>query len=152
MKRGEIYYIQRRDTVGREITKARPGIVVSHDALNNTSDVIEVVYLTTKDKGDMPTHVTIKATGIPSTALCEQIDSVSTMLVMGRCGTCTPEEMEAVDKALLASLGLSREPEDVKEATKLSAGEARLMEQLGALQAERDRYAKMLDVMLGATS
>jgi len=112
MKRGEIYIIQRHDTVGHEIKKARPGVVVSNDALNATSPVVEVVYLTTQPKKDLPTHVTIRATGVVSTALCEHIDHVSTALVGKYLGECTEEEMRGIDVALLVSLGidLTEEP------------------------------------------
>ncbi len=107
MRRGEIYLIRHRGSIGHEIAKARPGVIVSNNILTNTSDVVEVVYLTTKPKKDMPTHALINATGMPSTALCEQIDSVATELVGSYCGTCSKEEMEDIDRALLASLGIT---------------------------------------------
>lgn len=109
MKRGEIYYISRRANlnVGAEIAKARPAVIVSNNALNATAEVVEVVYLTTSPKKDLPEHVCINSTGVPSTVLCEQIDHVSVQLVDNYCGTCTEEEMAAIDQALLASLGIA---------------------------------------------
>ena len=106
MKRGEIYFIAHRSTIGSEIAKGRPAIIVSNDALNATSDVVEVVFLTTKPKKELPTHVTINATGIPSTALCEQVNSVSKALVGDYFGRCTEEEMREISVALMRSLGL----------------------------------------------
>ena len=105
MRRGEIYYIARRDTVGSELMKARPGVIVSNDSLNTSSPVVEVVYCTTKPKKDQPTHVEIETTGAPCVVLCEQIDSVSTALVGKRCGTCTDEEMAAICMALHEHFG-----------------------------------------------
>lgn len=107
MKRGEIYYIARRDTIGHEIMKARPGVIVSNDVLNATSEVVEVVYLTTQPKKKLPTHVSIQATGQTSTALCENIDSISTLLIGDYCGACTKEELVALDAALQVSLGIT---------------------------------------------
>lgn len=118
MKRGEIYYIHMRPTVGAEINKARPGVIVSNDALNQTSDVVEVVYLTTQPKKALPTHTVIDATGVESTVLCEQIDTVSIQLVGDYCGACSEEEMAAIEHGLLASLDLG--PEVLKTATRLS--------------------------------
>ena len=106
MRRGDIYYIQRHDTVGTEIMKARPGVIVSHDSLNATSEVVEVVYLTTAPKKTLPTHVSILSTGRPSTALCEHVDYVSTELVGDYCGRCTDEEMRAINTALIHALAL----------------------------------------------
>lgn len=149
MRRGEIYYVQRRDTVGAETMKARPAVIVSNDKLNATSGVIEVVYLTTQPKKDMPTHATIQATGVTSTVLCEQIDHVAVQLVGDYCGTCTTEEMNAIDLALLASLDLAKaKAEDTKAATKLSTSEERLLNRLAEVQEERDRYMRMVDVLL----
>lgn len=151
MRRGEIYYISRRSTTGSEISNARPGVIVSNNALNQTSEVVEVVYLTTQPKKDLPTHVTLNATGLTSTALCEQVDSVSKLKVGSYCGTCSPEEMAAIDNALLCSLdlGMAKE-EEVREATEVRPVKVRLLEELRRTQAERDRYAKILDLLLAA--
>lgn len=143
MRRGDIHYIQRRDTVGHEIAKSRPAIIVSNDNLNAHLEVIEVVYLTTSPKQEFGTHVQINSTGRTSTALCENIDHVDKSLVGDYCGSCTPREMEAIDNALALSLGLRQmEPET------LSKGEEWLISELGRVTAERDRYAKMLDLLM----
>lgn len=109
MKRGEIYFIKRRDTynIGAECPKSRPGVIVSSDLLNDNSEVVMVVYLTTHPKGPLPTHVCINSTGVPSTALCEQIDHVSTLLIGNYCGTCTDEEMAAIEHGMRVALDLS---------------------------------------------
>lgn len=149
MKRGDIYYIQHRNTTGAEIQSGRPAIIVSNEALNATSTVLEVVFLTTQPKKELPTHVTIRSTGVESTALCEQVNSVSLSLVGKYCGTCTIGEMKAIDAALLVSLGITEVKEtDDREAHRVSDGERRLMGELGKIQAERDRYAKMVDFFL----
>lgn len=107
MKRGEIYYIHKKDTTGAEIMKGRPGVIVSNNSLNANSEVVEVVFLSTSPKKALPTHVSIYSSGKASTALCEQINTVSKLRVGDRMGACTPEEMEAIDKAMLASLGIA---------------------------------------------
>ena len=135
MKRGEIYYITRHDTIGREIQKSRPGVIVSHDILNGTSEVVEVVYLTTAPKKPMPTHVAIQSTGRVSTALCEHIDHVSTLLVGDYCGRCTQEEMEAIDVALARSLSLfepteeeTTEPDPVNHPSHYNSGKIEVID------------------------
>jgi mRNA interferase MazF len=154
MRRGEVYLIKRRDTIGAEITKTRPAVIISNDNLNATSEVVEVIYLTTQPKKDLPTHVSVNATGVASLAICEQIDSVSTMLVCGKVGFCSEAEMAAIDRALLHSLGIEQKPANVtatsnKEKTQeLSASEKGLLTELAKMQAERDRYAKMVDTLL----
>lgn len=150
MKRGEVYYISDRYTCGAEIRKARPAVIVSNDMLNQSSEVVEVVYLTTHPKGNSATHVCIQATGIESTVLCEQIDTVSVNLVGNYCGTCSPDEMLAIDRALCASLDLARPraPGLVGAARMATLEEVQLLEKLERIRAERNRYAKMLDILL----
>ena len=106
MKRGDVYYIKYHHTVGSEMAKGRPAIIVSADELNKKSEVVEVVYLTTKPKKEAPTHVGINATGIPSTALCEQVTTVSKSLIGDYFGACTAEELKKIDRALRRSLGI----------------------------------------------
>lgn len=150
MKRGEIYYIEKRDAYGSEIKKARPGVIVSNDMLNQTSDVVEVVFLTTQPKRELPTHVCINSTGCEATALCEQINAVDVRRVGNYCGTCTPDEMLAIDRALCASLDLARARMSIppRGVARVSEPDSRLLAELERVKAERDRYAKMLDYFL----
>lgn len=108
-ERGNIYYINNNNSpiVGSEQASGRPAIVVSNDKNNNHSSVLEVVYLTTQPKTYLPTHVKITSSSKPSTALCEQVYSISVDRVGDWCGECTADEMEQIDAALIISLGLT---------------------------------------------
>ena len=72
LRRGDIFYVEKSYATGSEQYAGRPAIIVSNDKCNETSDVIEVVYLTTQPKNDLPTHVTVHSTGKASTAICQQ--------------------------------------------------------------------------------
>lgn len=107
-ERGDIYFVDSAQPhFGSEQNSGRPAIIVSSDAGNRYSSVLEVVYLTTQPKKDLPTHVQIQATGVISTALCEQIQSVDCRRIGRFCGRCTAEEMKKIDVALAVSLGLT---------------------------------------------
>ena len=109
IKRGQIYYVAQGYATGCEMRAGRPGIVVSNDTANAHSPVVEVVYLTTHPKKNLPTHVTIRSLARESTALCEQVTSVSTDR-LGRCmGEVTEAEMQSLEIAMLISLGLRME-------------------------------------------
>ena len=79
---------------------------MSNNACNEHSEVVEVVYLTTRPKNDLPTHVFTRSALSPSTILCEQIHSVSVKRIGTLIGELTEQELAAVDTALLISLGL----------------------------------------------
>lgn len=116
--RGEIYYVCLRPVVGSEQQAGRPAIIVSNDKNNTYSDTVELVYLTTQPKADLPTHVTIRSTAKVSTALCEQVHTIDAERISDYIGTCTEQEMAAIDAALMISLGLSAAEPEVKEVVK----------------------------------
>ena len=75
--RGDIYYIMPFYTVtGSEQRTGRPGVVVSNDINNRHSPNVEIVFLTSQEKKPLPTHVPVMCR-VPSTALCENIQTVS---------------------------------------------------------------------------
>lgn len=106
-QRGDIYYIKKcAKEIDSEQNAGRPGIIVSNDKLNRTSPVVEVVYLTTKKKPNIPTHVAINSSGAHSTALCEQITTVSVKRIEKWCGRCSDAEMDEINKAICYSVQL----------------------------------------------
>lgn len=120
MKRGEIYYIERSTygETGSEQRSGRPAIIVSNDKCNEYSEVLEVVFLTTQPKNDLPTHIDIRSSTKPSVALCEQINSIAIQRFGEYIGTCSDYEMMMVDAALAISLGLEFEKKPEKKEEK----------------------------------
>ena len=107
MKRGDIYYVNNiGGRIGSEQHAGRPAIIVSNDRSNERSGTVEVVFCTTKPKCDSPTHVTVRSTYFPSTALCEQITTVSKERLGRYVGTCTETEMSNLGTAIEISLGI----------------------------------------------
>lgn len=109
IRRGDVWYVNSNDSIGSEQRAGRPSIVVSNDSNNIHSTTIEVVYLTTAPKRDLPTHVLIQSIGRESIALCEQVSTVSIERLGNYKGRVTDEEMIEVEKAMLISLGLCRQ-------------------------------------------
>ena len=104
--RGEIFFINEGESSGSEQGGARPGIIVSNDIGNKHAPIVEVVYLTSREKKLMPTHVRIKSSPIPSIALCEQIETVYKKRIGKYLAKATMDEMKQIDKALAVSIGL----------------------------------------------
>ena len=78
MRRGEIYWVDIPNAIGHELMKDRPAIIVSCDALNDNSPVVQVVYCSASPKKELPEHITIRSTEQISTALCENVYTVDT--------------------------------------------------------------------------
>ena len=151
MRRGEIYYVHKGIVTGSEQEGGRPAVIVSNDANNRGSSVVEVVYLTTRPKVELPTHVSVKTSKYPSTALCEQINSISTERSGEYIGRLTPSEMEEINEALLVSLGIELEvEEEIYEEVEDEDGEDVEEESyaVAKVEAERDAYKAMYEKLL----
>lgn len=109
IKRGDIYFVEQvPGAMGSEQQTGRPAIVVSNNACNKFSTVVEVVYLTTRTtKAKLPTHVPINGPERKSTALCEQVDSISIERLGSYMGKLTSTELAKINHALAISLGLA---------------------------------------------
>ena len=156
VKRGDIYYINRcsEREVGSEMHSGRPAVIVSNDALNATSDCVEVVFLTSKPKKNMPEHCTILSRGELGTTICEQINTVSKSRLGSWNGVCSEDEIKAIDNCLRASLGLKNDKmfTSVKEIESPLPQEPKASEKTGEeiikITAERDTYKSMYETLL----
>lgn len=106
VRRGDIFYVVGDVATGSEQRANRPAIVVSNDVGNRYASIVEMVYLTTREKAILPTHVRINSAERPSLALCEQIVTVCKSRLERRIGCVTADEMRNIDNALKKSLGI----------------------------------------------
>lgn len=117
IRRGDILYVESGYSTGSEQRPGRPAIVVSNDKNNEYSPTVEVVYLTTQPKRDLPTHVLIHSLNRESIALCEQITAVSKERIGTYRGSVTADEMKAIESALRVSLGIGDEVPELSDET-----------------------------------
>ena len=93
----------------------RPVIIISNNACNRFSPAITVIPLTTADKKPLPTHVKILMEDSKiSTALCEQLRTISTELLEDYIGTLDDTKLTEIEGAILITLGF-KQPEIQKE-------------------------------------
>jgi mRNA interferase MazF len=105
MKRGEIYFANLDPTVGSEIRKKRPVLVVSNNANNKAASTITIVPITSKTSKIYPFEVLLetKDCGLPkiSKAQCHQIRTISKMRIVGKAaGLANKEIMLKINNAL----------------------------------------------------
>ena len=104
--RGDIYYIQSYFSSGSEQQSGRPAVIVSNELNNRHSSTVEVVYLTTQPKNDLPTHVTIRSAPKESIALCEQISTVALERIGTYAGHVTGAEMAQLEIPMMIFLAI----------------------------------------------
>lgn len=105
-KRGEIWWISFDPSVGGEIQKTRPAVIVSNDVANKYLNRVQVVPLTSKTDRVFPgeAYVTVKKTR--SKAKADQLTTVTKERLYKKLGYLKPLDMQAVEKAIRTQLRL----------------------------------------------
>ncbi|MCH8041068.1 MAG: type II toxin-antitoxin system PemK/MazF family toxin [Nitrospinae bacterium] len=112
-KRGEIYLVNFDPTLGSEIKKTRPALILQNDTANRWSPITIVAAITSQFKEPLyPTEVLLKAPEgkleIDSVVLLNQIRSIDKRRLVKRLGVVKPETMTQVEQAILISFGFMR--------------------------------------------
>lgn len=110
-RRGEVYLTRFDPTLGVEIKKTRPALILQNDILNRHSPITTVAAITSKvDERIYPTEVLVKTPegglAADSVVVLDQIRSIDKQRLVKRLGMLTPETMRQVDRALQVSVGL----------------------------------------------
>lgn len=112
MKRGEIYYANLSPTVGSEINKKRPVLIVSNDANNRAAATVTVLPITSNIANVYPFEIKLTRadSGLPkdSKAQAQQIRTLSKERIPGASiGKLSAAKMRLVDVAIRLHLGLN---------------------------------------------
>jgi mRNA interferase MazF len=111
-RRGEVYLVSFDPTVGAEIRKTRPALILQNDVANRWSPITIVAAITSHVEEKLyPTEVRIDppegGLGAASVVLLNQVRSVDKRRLVRRLGVLKPRSMAQVDRALQISLGLA---------------------------------------------
>jgi mRNA interferase MazF len=95
VKRGEVWLVPLDPTVGSEIQKTRPCLIVSPDELNRLLPTLIVAPLTT---GSHPARfrVPVRFRGRDGLILTDQIRTIARQRLMTRLGRVNPTAMKSV--------------------------------------------------------
>jgi len=112
-KRGEVYLVRFDPTVGHEIQKTRPAVVVQNDILNKFSSVTTVAAITSKITDRIYPHQVALGKGeggtlLNSLVLLDQLRSIDLSRLEKHLGVLDNNTMQKIDEALVLTLGLYR--------------------------------------------
>ena len=112
-RRGEIYLVGFGPTVGRQIRKTRPAVVIQNDVSNQYSPIAIVAAISSRfSDPPFPREVVIEPeeSGLPkrSAVIVNQIRSVDRLRLQERLGRLSRPSMERLDEAIKISLGVAR--------------------------------------------
>src|SRR5437867_9741431 len=102
-RRGEVYLVNFEPTIGAEINKTRPALILQNDIANRHSPITTVAAITSQfDEPLYPTEVLIRAPEgglrVDSVALLNQIRSLDKRRLIRRLGALKPATMEQVER------------------------------------------------------
>ena len=108
MKRGEVYWLAFDPSVGGEIQKTRPAVIVSNDAANQALNRTLVVPLSAQTARVYPGEALVDLNGEPRKAMADQLTTASKQRFRSRLGQISSQDMERIENAILLQLGMNR--------------------------------------------
>ncbi|MGZ8257112.1 MAG: type II toxin-antitoxin system PemK/MazF family toxin [Gallionella sp.] len=108
MKRGEVWWVEFDPSLGSEIRKTRPAVVISNDAANRNLARVVVIPLTSNVSRLYPGEALITLEGAQGKAMCDQIMAADKSRLQTKLGSLTKADMRSVEDALRVHLGLPK--------------------------------------------
>lgn len=109
MRRGDVYWVAFDPSIGGEIRKTRPAVILTRDiAIGRINRLVVVPTTTAKPEVVRSIEAAVSFGGRTSKALADQITTVARERVLDRIGGLSGPDIRAVEDAVRIHLGLPR--------------------------------------------
>lgn len=107
VRRGEIWWVSFDPSIGGEIRKTRPAVIISRDAANAALNRVQVVPLTGRASRLYPSEAHVTIGSKTSKAMADQLTTVSKLRLIELIGRVSAHEMEGIERAVRIHLALT---------------------------------------------
>jgi mRNA interferase MazF len=107
-RRGEVWWVAFDPSVGGEIQKTRPAIIVSNNAANAVLNRLIVVPLTSQSAKLYAGEALVTLNGEQRKAMADQLTTASKKRIRSKLGELSISDVAALERAILLQLGIRR--------------------------------------------
>lgn len=107
-RRSDVYWMALDPTIGSEIKRTRPAVIVSNNSCNTFGSRVVVLPLTSNVDFAYPGEALVVVNGKPARVLGDQIRSLDKSRLRARIDTLSHDELAAVDEAIRITLALQQ--------------------------------------------
>jgi len=105
-RRGEIWWVNLDPSIGSEINKTRPCLVISASVINEHRRTVVIVPLSSSPQEAPPLLVRVTCAGQPVMAVIDQVRAVAKERLTNLQERCSAKDLESVEAALREVLEL----------------------------------------------
>ena len=106
MNRGDVWWVNFEPSIGGEIRKKRPAIIISNNASNKFLNRVQVVPITSNTDRLFPSEAYVTVSGKKGKAMADQLATVSKQRLSKCIGSVSDDEMNMVVEAIKTQLDL----------------------------------------------
>src|SRR5260221_1976237 len=107
MLRAEVWWVDFDPSLGGEIKKIRPAVIVSNDASNRNLNRLQVIPTTSNVSRLYPCEAAIDLNGESRKAMADRIATVSKQRLRSKVGALSRDHIQSIERPIRLQLGLS---------------------------------------------